>query len=243
MNNQLRSGDNPTESSLLSRFVSRIRYLGIRGIPQLIFYRILPSSVYYRSIRCVWMDLHVWRQQYPVHPPNTVPFEIRPLDAEDLKVQQILTELDLDPETAEIAIKSRVEIFAALQDKSITSYLLVSPVPPGLNDDLVLEFDDRLAYFYRASTRPELRGRGLMPALLQAAVARCASRGYRGVVACIDMGNRPSWRAFRSAGFKTFATIRFAKVGGQYWIRPRSSQTMPRFRVLRADSSNDALSP
>ncbi|MGD0907497.1 MAG: GNAT family N-acetyltransferase [Candidatus Acidiferrales bacterium] len=232
MNTQWRSGDDPAESSLFSRFVSQIRYLGIRAIPRLIFYRLLPASIYYRSIRCVWMDLDDWRQRYPVHPPKTVPFEIRPLDAEDLKVKQILTELDLDPEAADIAIKSRVEIFATLQDKSIMSYLLVSPVPPGLNDDLILEFDDRLAYFYRAFTRPELRGRGLMPSLLQAALARCASRGYRGVVACIDMGNSPSWRAFRSAGFKTLATIRLAKVGGQYWICPRNSQTTPRFHVL-----------
>ena len=228
MNKQLRAGNNPSEP-FLSRSISRIRYLGIRAIPRLVFYRLLPSFVYYRSIRCVWMDLDDWRRQNPV---NTVPFEIRLLAAEDLKSQKMFSELDLDSHDVALAMASGADVIAALQGETIASYLFVSTVSPGLNDDLALEFDERLAYFYRAFTRPEFRGRGLMPAVLQAAMRRCASRGDRGVVACIDIGNWPSRRAFRSAGFKTLATIRFANVGGQYWIRPRSSQTEPRFQVL-----------
>src|SRR5665811_1085102 len=100
MNKLLHSGNSPSES-FLSRSISRIRYLGIRAIPRLVFYGLLPASVYYRSTRCVWMDLDDWREQGSV---NTVPFEIRPLDAEDLKSQQKLIDLDLNSRDADVAI-------------------------------------------------------------------------------------------------------------------------------------------
>jgi GNAT superfamily N-acetyltransferase len=228
MNKQVRSRNNPSES-FLSRCVSRIRYLGIQSIPRLVFHRLLPASVYYRSIRCVWRDLSDRLPQSPVKP---VPLKIRLLVAEDLNSPRIFSGLDLDSREAGAAIASGVDVIAAFQGETIASYLFLSTASPGLNDHLILEFDERLLFFYRAFTRPDFRGHGLMPALLRAALERCASQGFRGVVACIDMGNRPSRRAFRSAGFKTLATIRLANVGGQYFVRPRRSHTEPRFRVL-----------
>jgi GNAT superfamily N-acetyltransferase len=165
-------------------------------------------------------------------PASPVPFPIRLLDARDLESPDSFSTLDLDAHEAGLAIDSGVDIIAAFEGESIASYLFLSTTSPGLNDDLVLEFDERLVFFYRAFTRPEFRGRGMMPALLRAALERCASVGYKCAVACIDVGNRPSWRAFRSVGFKTFAIVRFVKVGGRYLVRPRRSESTPRFRVV-----------
>ncbi len=214
----------PSES-FLSRAVSRIRYLGVRAIPGLIVYRLLSQLFHYRAIRCVWVDLEEWRHVSD----ETVAVEARPLDAEEIKAQA--KEIGEDPEEVDRTFAAGVEAFGALKGGSIASCLWVSPHPPALDDEFALEFEGRLAYFYKAFTLPGYRGLGLMPGVLRAALESCASRGYQGAVACIDIANRPSCKAFGSAGFKTIATIRFAKVFGRYWIRPTGSQSKPRFRV------------
>jgi GNAT superfamily N-acetyltransferase len=224
--NEKSSSGIPSESLLLRR-ISRVRYLGVRAIPGLVAYRLFSQLFHYRAIRCVWVDLETWRQV----PGKTVTFEIRSLHAEEIKRQAKL--IGEDPAGVDEALAAGIEAFGALRGESIASYLWISPHPPGLNDDFKLEFDERLAYFYKAFTLPGFRGLGLMPAVLRAALENSASRGYQGAVACIDIANRPSWKAFRSAGFKTIATIQFAKVFGRNWIRPTCSQKRPRFRVLR----------
>jgi RimJ/RimL family protein N-acetyltransferase len=202
--------------------------LGVRAIPGLLAYRLLSQLFHYRAIRCVWVDLETWRKVTG----KTVQFEIRSLGAEEIKSQAKM--LGEDPEHVDEALAAGVEAFGALRGELIASCVWISPYPPGLNDDFTLEFDERLAFFYRAFTLPGFRGVGLMPSVLRAALENSASRGYRGAVACIDIANRPSRKAFRSAGFRTIATIQFAKVFGRNWIRPTGSKKRPRFRVLRA---------
>jgi RimJ/RimL family protein N-acetyltransferase len=216
----------PSESPL-SRGVSRIRYLGLRAIPRIAVYRLLSGLFQYRATRCVWADLENWR---PVS-SNQVPFEIRVLSPEEIKSQAEL--IGEDPNDVDQAIAAGGEALGALKSGSVASYVWISPYPPALNGCFALEFDERLAFFYRAFTLPQFRGMGLMPAVLRAALERCAHRGYRGAVACIDIANRPSWNAFRSAGFSTIATFRYAKIFGKHRIQPAQSERTPRFRVQR----------
>ena len=223
----------PSES-FLERGVSRIRYLGVRAIPGLVVSRLFSQLFQYRAIRCVWVDLEHWRQVSE----ETVTFEVRSLNAEEIKSQA--KPIGEDPEDADQAFGAGLEAFGALRGASIVSFLWISPHPPSLNDEFALEFEERLAYFYKAFTLPAFRGLGLMPAVLRAALENCAAHGYRGAIACIDIANRPSWEAFRSAGFKTIATIRFARVFGKHWVQPTSSQKMPRFRVQRILSEERA---
>jgi len=229
--NKKSSPNVPSESPLL-RGAFRVRYLGVRAIPGLALYRLLSLFFHYRATRCVWADLEQWR---PVS-GKKVSFEIRRLTAEEIRSQMERTGEDL--EGVEQALRDGAEAFGALRGASIASSLWVSPHPPALNGEFALEFDDRLAYFYRAFTLPEFRGLGLMPAVLQAALESCVLRGYRGAVSCIDVANRPSWRAFRSAGFKTIATFRYAKVFGKHLIYPSRSQKSPRFRVQQLAEKN-----
>ncbi len=234
--NKKSSSGGPSKSPLL-RGLSRVRYLGIRAIPGLVVYGLFSKLFHYRAIRCVWIDFEHTRQVSG----KTVTLEIRSLNAEEIRRQAKL--IGENPEGIDQAIGAGVEAFGALSGASIASYLRISPYPPALNDKLVLEFDERLAYFYKAFTLPGFRGLGLMPAVLRAALESCASRGYRGAVACIDIANRPSWKAFRSAGFKTIATFRFAKVFGRDWIQPSCSQKRPRFRVQRILTEKSGAAP
>lgn len=216
----------PSKSPLL-RGISRIRYLGVRAIPGLVVYRLFSKLFHYRAIRCVWVDLEDWRQVSSKS--NT--FEIRSLSAEETKKYAKL--IGEDPNGVDQAISAGVEAFGALKDGSIAARVLISPYPPGLNDDFGLEFDERMAYFYKSFTLPGFRGLGLMPAVLRAALESCTSRGFQGAVACIDIANRPSLKAFRSAGFEAIATFRFAKVFERQWIQPNSNERRPAFRVQR----------
>jgi GNAT superfamily N-acetyltransferase len=223
--------------SFLSRAVSRIHYLGVLAIPGLVVYRLLSLIFHYRAIRCVWVDLEYWHQVSD----ETVAVKVRSLNAEEIKSQA--KQIGEDPEDVNRAFAAGVEAFGALNSKSITSSLWISPHPPSLNDEFTLEFEGRLAYLYKAFTLPECRGLGLMPCVLRAALENCVSRGYRGAVACIDIANRPSWKAFRSAGFKTIATFRFVKVFGRRWIQPTGSQSKPRFCVRRILSEKRPSTP
>jgi GNAT superfamily N-acetyltransferase len=218
---------NAPSESFLSRAVSRIRYLGVRAIPGLIVYGLLSKLFHYRAICCVWVDLEEWSHLSD----ETVTVEARSLNAEEIKTQA--KQIEEDPEEVDRTLAAGVEAFGALKGGSIASCLWISPHPPSLNDEFALEFEGRLTYFYKAFTQPGYRGLGLMPGVLRAALENCASRGYQGAVACIDVANRPSCRAFGSAGFKTIATFRSGKVFGRYWIRPTGSQSKPRFRVRR----------
>jgi GNAT superfamily N-acetyltransferase len=221
----------PSDSPIL-RGASRVRYLGVRAIPGIALYRLLSLLFHYRATRCVWVDLEKWRPTSG----KKVSFEIRRLTADEIRSQT--ERMGEDAEGVDQALGDGAEAFGALRGSSIASSLWISPHPPALNGEFALEFDERLAYFYRAFTLPEFRGLGLMPAVLQAALESCASRGYRGVVSCIDIANRPSWRAFRSAGFKTIATFRYAKVFGKHLIYPSRSQGSPRFHVQQLAEKN-----
>jgi RimJ/RimL family protein N-acetyltransferase len=225
MNKKSSSGA-PSESPI-ARAASRIRYLGLRAIPGLVLYRFLSQLFHYRATRCVWVDLENWR---PIS-GKAVPFEVRPLSEEEITGQ--VERIGENPEGVDQALGAGAEFFGALKGASIVSSLWISPFPPALNDGYALEFDERLVFFYRAFTLPEFRGSGLMPAVLQAALEGCAARGYRGAVACIDIANRPSRNAFRSAGFKAIATFRYAKILGRDWIHPLTGEEVPRFRVQR----------
>src|SRR5579863_6669053 len=182
--------------SPLSRGASRLHYLGARAVPGLAVYGLLSRLFGYRATSCVWVDLEHWR---PVS-GETIAVEIRPVSVEEIRSEAELT--GENPEDAERALGSGAEVLGAFRDGSIISSLWISPHPPSLNGGFKLEFDERLAFFYRAFTLPEFRGMGLMPAVLRAALGRCASQGYRGAVACIDIANRPSRNAFRTAGFE-----------------------------------------
>jgi GNAT superfamily N-acetyltransferase len=224
----------PAESPL-SRGLSLVRYLGVRAIPGLVVYRLFSPLFHYRATRCVWVDLEHWRPMSG----RTVPSEIRSLRAEEIKRQAELSRED--PARVDQVLGAGAEVFGALRGQSIVAYVWISPHPPALNDGFTLEFDERLAYFYRAFTLPEFRGLGLMSSVLRTALESCALRGYRGAVACIDVRNRPSWNAFRSAGFKTIARFRFAKILGRHWMQPSQSQRRPRFRVQRIRSEKSTV--
>jgi GNAT superfamily N-acetyltransferase len=178
----------------------------------------------------VWVDLGYWRRVSD----ETVTVGVRPLNAKEIK--SLAKQTGEDPEDVDRATAAGLEVFGALDGELIVSSLWCSYHPPSLSDEFTLEFEGRLAYFYKAFTLPGFRGLGLMPAVLQVALENCGSRGYRGAVACIDIANRPSWKAFRSAGFKTIATLRFAKLFGKHWIYPTANQSEPRFRVRRTVS-------
>jgi RimJ/RimL family protein N-acetyltransferase len=228
--NKKSSSGHPSESPLAIG-TSRIRYLGLRAIPRLFLYRLLSLLFHYRATRCVWADLENWQPA----PGRKIPFEIRALSAEETKSHA--ERISENPEDVEQVFGAGAEIFGAIKGASLVSSLWISPFPPVLNGGYALEFDERLAFIYRASTLPEFRGMGLMPAVLQAALERCAARGYRGAAACIDIANRPSRIAFRSAGFKTITTFRYAKISGRDWVHPLSSKEVPRFRVRRLAES------
>jgi RimJ/RimL family protein N-acetyltransferase len=232
-----RSSSAGPSDSPLSRGASRLHYLGARAVPGLAVYGLLSRLFGYRATDCVWVDLEHWR---PVS-GETVAFEIRPVS-----VEEISSEAELkgeNPEDAERALGSGAEVLGAFRDGSIISSLWISPHPPSLNGGLKLEFDERLAFFYRAFTLPEFRGMGLMPAVLRAALGRCALRGYRGAVACIDIANRPSRNAFRTAGFKRVVTIRYAKIFGKHMFHPSRRQEKPCFRVQPLAKNHASDSP
>jgi L-amino acid N-acyltransferase YncA len=56
--------------------------------------------------------------------------------------------------------------------------------------------------------RPELRGQGVVPAMLDASLGRLAERGVRRALAIIDLANTRSLRAFRRVGFEPSGVVR-----------------------------------
>ena|ERR1700676_688835 len=118
--NEKSSSEAASESFLL-RGISRARYLGIRAIPGLVAYRLFSQLFHYRAIRCVWVDLETWRHVSG----KAVPFEIRPLRAEEIKIQAEM--LGEDREHVDEALAAGMEAFGALSGELIASYVWISP--------------------------------------------------------------------------------------------------------------------
>jgi hypothetical protein len=136
--------------SPLFRGISRVRYLGVWTIPRLVVYSLLSVLFHYRTIRCVWFDL----ERGPQISRKKSTYEIRPLSQEEIKREAKLTgenTLDVDQ-----SIEAGLEAIGAVKGKSIVSCIWISPIPPALNEDFALEFDERLTFFTELLLFPNL---------------------------------------------------------------------------------------
>lgn len=89
------------------------------------------------------------------------------------------------------------------------------------------------AYIYESFTRPEMRGRGVYPAVLTAASVELAHRGIKRLWIAAETTNQPSLRAIEKAGFSRRFEVKVQRRWGRSQVRvppgaePRLSERPP----------------
>lgn len=68
-------------------------------------------------------------------------------------------------------------------------------------------------YFYDAFTRPDFRGKSVLPAILEEMIRHSHAAGYLRIICEVVPENKPSLQAFGKVGFKPFGVIGYIKIG------------------------------
>ena len=68
-------------------------------------------------------------------------------------------------------------------------------------------------YFYDAFTRPDFRGKSVLPAILEEMIRHFRAAGYLRIICEVVPENKPSLQAFGKVGFKPFGVIGYIKIG------------------------------
>jgi GNAT superfamily N-acetyltransferase len=87
-------------------------------------------------------------------------------------------------------------------------------------------------YIYESFTRPEMRGRGVYPAVLTAIAAALRPRGLNRLWIAAEQDNRPSLRAMEKAGFVPVSEIRMRLRVGRTTVAT-SGHLQPRLELTR----------
>lgn len=106
---------------------------------------------------------------------------------------------------------------------------------------LSLQPDER--YLWNFVTRPEFRGRGLYPRLLEAIIARLARQGARRLWIAYAPENHASARGIARAGFAHVADLSF-ETDGRVAFRPTQDDVAPLVAsLLGVPEAGEALAP
>lgn len=149
-------------------------------------------------------------------------FTCRELSVDELETLASDPANDIGPEFVAPQRERRDFCLGIFSGPRLAGYVFLSGRPTRVDSQLVFEFPPGAVYVYKAFTREEWRGRGLLPAVLTEAMRRYKSRpGVERFVTLILSDNFSSLAAFRRLGFRARQRFRLLGVGsGKITIIP-----------------------
>jgi len=89
-------------------------------------------------------------------------------------------------------------------------------------DEIVLHFDAKYVYMYKGFTLHRYRGQRLHAIGMTRALAEYQSRGFKGLVSCVESNNFDSLKSCYRMGYRDCGRTHVARIGGKYLIRMQS---------------------
>lgn len=83
--------------------------------------------------------------------------------------------------------------------------------------DMVLHFDMRYVYMYKAHTQPSHRGQRLFGAGVSHALGHYAAKGARGFISHVDGMNLDALKALRGMGYRVFGSVYIVRLFGRHF--------------------------
>jgi hypothetical protein len=176
--------------------------------------RSVNKCVYYRTLQCLVIDQVDERcQTLPVH------LRFAKLDELDLLSFAENPECELTVDFVRQAAKGD-ECYAILDGDLLASYGWYSREPTLTNSsDLILHFDPKYIYMYKAFTLERYRGQRLHAVGVTRSLARCQNLGFAGLVCYVESNNFDSLKSSYRMGYRDCGRIRVARIAAKYLIR------------------------
>lgn len=114
---------------------------------------------------------------------------------------------DLPESFVRRALRTADQCFAILQGDTLANYSWYTKATNQFSATLLLDFDRRWVYQYRAFTLPSHRGRRLHAIGMTNALVACLERGDRGLLICVDASNKASMTSCLRMGYRVFGTM------------------------------------
>lgn len=114
---------------------------------------------------------------------------------------------DLPESFVRRALAAGDQCFAIFHGDTLANYSWYTKATNQFSATLLLDFDQRWVYQYRAFTLPAYRGRRLHAIGMTNALAACLERGDRGLLICVDASNKASLTSCLRMGYRVFGTI------------------------------------
>src|SRR5215831_4237085 len=177
--------------------------------------RSLNKCVYFKTLQYIVID--DINQQHLALPDH--------LRFGRLEPQELLTitdnpEYEMSARFVRYALGKGDECYAILDRNIVASYgwyarnaTLMYP------DDLVLHFDAEYVYMYKGFTLHGYRGQRLHAIGMTRALAEYQSRGFKGLVSCVESNNFDSLKSCYRMGYRDCGRIRVTRIIGKYLVQ------------------------
>lgn len=146
-------------------------------------------------------------------------FEFKELSLKTLTAHANENGLDL-PISFLTSLESRTDVCFGLYEKKsgrLACYSFFSTTPTEVHSKYFFKFPEKWIYVYKAFTHSDFRGKGLLPFLLNQAIANFEKNGAKGYLTLIQAHNLSSLKAFSSLGFDKVQSFHMFKMPGKPW--------------------------
>ena len=166
-------------------------------------------------------DLHVLRvfarplRQHAARGASLAGVELRSLDEEELVAWRRDPELDLPEGMIREVYRRGDRCLGALHGAALVGYVWFAYGFAPHVDGIWVKVPPRVVYRFKAFVRASYRGRGIAPALYDAADPLIAKPGLDTVVDCIALQNQPSIAATLRSGSRPLGALGYWRVGSR----------------------------
>ena len=206
-----------TTSTILHSIRSTVRNHGYLPAAYDIAVRSLNRCVYYKTLQYIVIDE---AQQCLVLPEH---LRFARLEPEDLLRLAEKNECAMSVGFVQHALGKGDECYAILEGDGLASYGWYARSATSMDpDDLIFHFDAQYVYMYKGFTLQKYRGQRLHAIGMTLALEEYQSRGFKGLVSCVESNNFDSLKSCYRMGYRNCGRIRVARIAGKYLIQTQS---------------------
>jgi hypothetical protein len=204
-----------TPSSILHSIRRTVRNHGHLLAAYDIAVRSLNKCVYFKTLQCIVID--EVNRRHLILPEH---LRFTRLEPRDLLTITENPEYEMSAVFVQHALAKGDECYAILDEDILASYGWYARSATSLDpDDLIFHFDAKYVYMYKGFTLHSYRGQRLHAIGMNRALAEYQSRGFKGLVSCVESNNFDSLKSCYRMGYHDCGRIRVTRIVGKYLFR------------------------
>ncbi len=206
---------------------------GVMQVSKDMFLRAVNRLMFLKVYRCLKLE------QLSAEAPSPAPgYRGEFLDRGFLRKYATLPEYEIAEDFLEQAFIKGDRCYGWLKGDLLCGYQWYSNGPTDTGwHGLMVNFDARYTYMYKAFTHPAHRGKRLFPAGVEAMFKESCSLGYNGIVTLVETNNPASLHSCRLLGFVECGTLYAAAIANHCFCHADSAARKAGFLLTRMNCS------